>query len=369
MYLLVFAIAIIYGFTILQSHFNDSAFNEVWKYALYILVSVFSGVIVVSLLQEFGHVLGAKVGGYKVTSVNFLYFNFYVNEEGKRKFRFKSFDGLTGETKITPNYEKKAQPNPYPYLLYGTIFNLAFVVISVFLFFTYFKIKGIYSDMAYYFLTMGIITTMSVIYNIIPTKLDSLTDGYRLTKIKRDVDAFNALLESENGGAPQSENGEEQVKKPAKFIPEIALNDLTHLIVEKRYEEFFTMYERIKEHEEHLSDKDLLELNAQYVYVSLLTKEGVDIAKFYDEEVSFHLRRDFSNSNNFSVIRTYIYIAGVMDGSLSEVLLSCKRVVKAYKAVNNTRKHDEAVLYNETLDLVKAAHPKWEEIDNYKIVE
>ena len=369
MYLLVFAIAIIYGFTILQSHFNDSAFNEVWKYALYILVSVFSGVIVVALLQEFGHVLGAKVGGYKVTSLDILYFNFYVNEEGKHRFRFKSFDGLTGETKITPNYEKKDQPNPYPYLLYGTIFNLAFVVVAVFLFFNYYKIKGIYGDMAYYFLTMGIIAVMSVIYNIIPTKLDSLTDGYRLTRIKKDVDGFNALLASENGGHSQDENGEETIKKSTKFIPEVALNDLTHLIAEKRYEEFFTIHEKIKEFEAHLSEKDVLELSAQYVYVSLLTKDPIDVAKFYDEEVSFHLRREFSNSNNFSIIRTYIYVAGVMDGSLSEVLLSCKKVIKAYKAIANNRKHDEAVLYNETLDLVKAAHPKWEEIDNYKIVE
>ena len=369
MYLLVFAIAIIYGFTILQSHFNDSSFNEVWKYALYILVSVFSGVIVVAILQEFGHILGARVGGYKITSVNVLYFNFYINEEGKHKFRFKAFDGLTGETKISPNYEKKERPNPYPFLIYGTIFNLAFVVVAVFLFFNYYKIKGIYSDMAYYFLTMGIITVMSVIYNIIPVKLDSLTDGYRLTRIKKDVDAFNALLENENGGVSSSENNEESIKKPAKFIPEVAITELTNLIVNKEYDKFFEVYKKIKENGEHLSDKDVLELSAQYVYVSLLTKDPIDVAKFYDEEVSFHLRREFSNSNNFPVIRSYIYIAGLMDGSLSEVLLSCKKIAKAYRSVANNRKHDEVSLYNETLDLVLKAHPKWEEINNYKIVE
>lgn len=368
MYLLVFAVAIIYGFTILQSHFSDSTFNEIWKYALYILVSVFSGVIATAIFQELGHLLGASVGGYKVTSFNVLYFNIYKDEE-KTKFRFKSFDGLTGETKIVPNYQKKETPNPYPYLIYGTVFNLAFFVIDLFLFFTYYKSHGLTGDMAYFFLTMGIIAFMATLYNIIPIKLDSLTDGYRLTKVKKDVEAFNALLENENGGVIYSENTEEIAQKPAKFIPEVAISELSKYLVDKNYNLLFEQVEKINEHENQLTDKDALETKAQYVYASLLTKDQIEVAKFYDEEVPFSLRREFSNSNSLPVIRTYIYIAGVLDGSLSEVLLSCKKVVKALKAIPNSRKHYEIVLFNDSLEAIKKTHPKWEEIDNYKIVE
>ena len=67
-YLLVFAVAIIYGFTVLQTHFANSSFKEVWMYALYIVVSVIAGVFASGLLTEMGHLLGAKAGGYKVVS-------------------------------------------------------------------------------------------------------------------------------------------------------------------------------------------------------------------------------------------------------------------------------------------------------------
>lgn len=372
MYLVVFAIAVVYGFTVLQSHFADSTFNEVGSYALYILVSVFSGVIATALFQEFGHILGASVGGYKVTSCNVLLFNFY-KDNGKTKFRFASFDGLTGETKITPNYEKKEKPNPYPYLLYGTIFNLAIIVAGVFLFFTYYKSSGILGDLAYYFLTMSIINLMAVIYNIVPIKLDSLTDGYRLTRIKGDVDSFNALLEAENGGTINNGDvrGDKLDKKigPAKFIPEVAISELSDYLLKEDYEGLFNSVKKINEYESHLSDKDLLENKAQYIYASLLTKKDAELATFYENEVPFSLRRELSNSYNFVVIRTYIYVAGMMDGSLSECLLSCKKIVKALKTLPKNRRHTEIILFNKMLDLVIKAHPKWEELKNYVIVE
>ena len=372
MYLVVFAIAVVYGFTVLQSHFADSTFNEVGSYALYILVSVFSGVIATALFQEFGHILGASAGGYKVTSCNILLFNIY-KDNGKTKFRFASFDGLTGETKITPNYEKKEKPNPYPYLLYGTIFNLAIIVAGVFLFFTYYKSSGILGDLAYYFLTMSIINLMAVIYNIVPIKLDSLTDGYRLTRIKGDVDSFNALLEAENGGAINNGDvrGDKLDKKigPAKFIPEVAISELSDYLLKEDYEGLFESVKKINEYESHLSDKDLLENKAQYIYASLLTKKDAELATFYENEVPFSLRRELSNSYNFVVIRTYIYVAGMMDGSLSECLLSCKKIVKALKTLPKNRRHTEIILFNKMLDLVINAHPKWEELKNYVIVE
>ena len=372
MYLVVFAIAVVYGFTVLQSHFADSTFNEVGSYALYILVSVFSGVIATALFQEFGHILGASAGGYKVTSCNILLFNIY-KDNGKTKFRFASFDGLTGETKITPNYEKKEKPNPYPYLLYGTIFNLAIIVAGVFLFFTYYKSSGILGDLAYYFLTMSIINLMAVIYNIVPIKLDSLTDGYRLTRIKGDVDSFNALLEAENGGTINNGDvrGDKLDKKigPAKFIPEVAISELSDYLLKEDYEGLFNSVKKINEYESHLSDKDLLENKAQYIYASLLTKKDAELATFYENEVPFSLRRELSNSYNFVVIRTYIYVAGMMDGSLSECLLSCKKIVKALKTLPKNRRHTEIILFNKMLDLVIKAHPKWEELKNYVIVE
>ena len=59
----------------------------------------------------------------------------------------------------------------------------------------------------------------------------------------------------------------------------------------------------------------------------------------------------------------------MMDGSLSECLLSCKKIVKALKTLPKNRRHTEIILFNKMLDLVINAHPKWEELKNYVIVE
>ena len=68
-------------------------------------------------------------------------------------------------------------------------------------------------------------------------------------------------------------------------------------------------------------------------------------------------------------MRVYLLTAGLLDGSQSEVLLTLKRVLKAYKALPANRRHNELVLFNEALDKVIEAHPKWEELPNYKLYE
>jgi hypothetical protein len=375
-YLVVFAVAIIYGFTVLQTHFNHSYFSQIDSvplYAVYIIVSVISGVFVAGVLQEFGHFLGAKTGGYKIISWCLFYFTFYLDKDNKRKFKFASYDGLGGETKIVPNYEKKEKPNPYPYLFYGSIFNLAWIVICFFIFFTYMSIEGIYGDMAYYFLTMGIIATLMTAYNIMPTKLDSLTDGYRLTLIKKDVEGFNQRLDAENGGllagseAKKIEKADEN--KPTKFIPEVAINNVYPLIVEKKYDEALKVIDEVLEHSQEANSKTIFEANSQKVFINILAKEKNELLDYYEKEVSFQFRRELSNDSTMPGIRTYMLTAGLLDGSLSEVLLALKKVVKAYKNVPNNRKHYEVVLFNEALDMLIEQHPKWEELPNYRLYE
>lgn len=372
-YLLVFAVAVIYGFTVLQTHFANSGFKEVWQYALYIIVSVLAGVFAAGVLSELGHLLGAKTGGYKIVSWCLLYFTVYLDKNGKRKVKFANFDGLTGETKIIPNYEKKETPNPYPYLLYGEIFNLAWIVACIFLFITYQKNKGFESDMGYFFLTCSIIAALILMYNVVPTKLDSVTDGYRLSQIKKDVPGFNDKLAAEYGGdLPETimvKKEEETSKKPAKFIPEVALNQVCSLLVEKNYDEAFKLLDEINEHEKECTNKVLFEAKSQHIFATIMSKSDSDAYDYYEKEVPFALRRELSNETSLPIIRTYLLTAGLLDGSQSEVMLSLNKVLKAYKNVPANRRHNELVLFNETLDKLIEAHPKWEDLPNYKLYE
>ena len=119
-YLIIIALAVIFGFTVLQTHSSESTLDGIW-YALYIVGAVLAGVLFNATLFELGHIIGAKVGKYLILSVNILGFTFY-REQDKFKFRFSSFDGLTGETKIVPKKGFEDKANPYPFLFFGSLF-------------------------------------------------------------------------------------------------------------------------------------------------------------------------------------------------------------------------------------------------------
>ena len=255
----------------------------------------------------------------------------------------------------------------------GTVFNIAWIVACLFLFFTYKNIAGIESDVAYFFLTCAVINSLALIYNIIPAKFDSMTDGYRLSQIKGDVAAFNERLAAENGGVipenKKDDSSEKTIKKPLKFIPEVAFNEIFDLLVKKDYDAVFNKVEEINSHEKECSNKLLLEAKSQYIYAYILSKDPKEVEEYYEKEIPFSLRKDFSNDNSMPVIRTYLLLAGLLENSQSEVMLSLGKVVKAYRNVPNNRKHQELTLFNETLDKIIEAHPKWEEINNYKLYE
>jgi hypothetical protein len=119
-YLIIIALAIIFGLTVLQTHNSESSLSG-FPYVLYIIGAVVVGAIFNATLFELAHVIGAKIGKYSILSVCILGLCFY-KDNGKTKFKFSSFDGLTGETKIVPKEGMVDKANPYPYLFFGSIF-------------------------------------------------------------------------------------------------------------------------------------------------------------------------------------------------------------------------------------------------------
>ena len=196
MYLVILAVALVYGFVVLQPYFANSTFKLGIIYALFILGAIVIGILSSSVLFEVGHVLGAIAGKYQILSVCILHLLF-TKEDGKAKVKFGPFDGLTGETKVLPKGEKS---NPRPFLLLGTLFNSLWLVGCIIIF--YFNkdfIKTARSDTAYFFLSIGVVVGICLFYNIVPFRLDSINDGYRLAMISnpKNKEAFNELLRVE----------------------------------------------------------------------------------------------------------------------------------------------------------------------------
>lgn len=103
-YGVMIAIAIFVGVNIIAPAFVTLGINGISQYG-YAIVTIFGAFIINVISLEVGHILGALAGGYAINTVNFLGLAFVRTKEGF-KIRFQPYEGLTGETTVTPRAKK-----------------------------------------------------------------------------------------------------------------------------------------------------------------------------------------------------------------------------------------------------------------------
>ena len=368
-YLLILAIAVVFGITVLREHASNSNMDTI-IYILYILGAILVGVLFNSIMFEVAHILGAKAGRYEILSVNILGLCWF-KEEDKTKFKFSSFDGLTGETKILPKKDQAKEPNPSPYLLFGTLFYLVELVIVIVLF-TLFNVKDNLPllNTGYFLLIIAVLGGMILIYNILPFRLDAMTDGYRMRMTTNNANkkAFNELLRVEHAIQQGEENVEiATFEEITNFTAELNLNKVYVLLDKKEFSEAEKLLDIILAGKETISDKVYIRARAQKIYINIFTKSLEEAKLFYDKEVPMAERRDISNDISMVSIRTYLLMSGLLDGSKSECLIAIDNVRKCFNQTPKQRQKTEADLFNEALAKVDALHPTWE-IGEYKII-
>ena len=369
-YLIIIALAIIFGFTVLQTHNAESSFSGI-GYVLYIIVAVVVGALFNAILFELAHVIGAKIGKYTILSVNILGFCFYKDGE-KTKFKFSSFDGLTGETKIVPKEGMVEKANPYPYLFFGSLF---FVVeaIAVMVVFSVYRHSdtAILRDVAYAILTVGAIGLVILLYNILPMRIDSMTDGYRLTMVSnpKNKAAFNELLRVEYEISQGNDNVEIKVfDEITNFTADLNLNRVYALLDKKEYKPAEEILDKIIAAKQEVSEKVYIRARAQKIYINLYTRNLEEAKEYYEKEVPVAERREISNDVSMASIRAYLLMSGLLDKSRSECIIALNNVYRAFKHTPKNRQHTEVELFNEALEKVVAAHPDWE-LEGYKLQE
>ena len=371
-YLLILGIAVVFGLTVLQTHASDSELGNM--YILFVIVSILVGLIFNALLFELAHILGAKLGRYEILSVNILGFMFY-KENGKNKFKFSNFDGLTGETKILPKNEKKPS-NPSFYLLFGTFFYAVEIIIIVLLFtiFNQPNDEGVrnvtLSNIGYFLLTVGVLGGMILIYNILPLKLDAMTDGYRLKMVSnpKNKEAFNELLRVEHEIAEGHTDVEiKTFTEITNFTADLNLNKVYLLLDKHEFDKAEELLDIILKDKNSVSYKVYLRARAQKIYINLMNTNIEEASKFYKNEISGEEVREISSDVSMASIRAYLLIAGLMDKSKSECIRTLNNVYKAFKHTPKKRQNIEMTLFNEAVDKVSELHPSWE-LDDYKLV-
>lgn len=370
-YLLILLVAVVFGITVLQEHSPNSGMDTI-QYVGFVFAAIVSGVIFNAIIYELAHMLGAKVGRYEIVSVNILGFCWAKNEAGKFKFKFKSFDGLTGETKIVPKKDVKKEPNPSPYLLFGTLF-FAIEIIALVVVFVSARLHAdnlVFLNMGYFAIIVGVMGGIILIYNILPFHLDSMTDGYRLTMISnpKNKEAFNELLRVEYEIA----NGHDDVEikvfdNITNFTADLNLNKVYALLDKKQFKEAEELLDAIIKNKENVSEKVYIRARAQKIYINIMTKDFEEAKKYYEEDVKPEERRKISRDISMASIRTYLLMSALFDKSRSESIIALNSVYKAYKATPDKRKPIEVELFNDALQRVVEAHPDWE-LENYKLI-
>lgn len=368
-YLLILAIAVVFGITVLREHAGNSNMDTV-TYIFFILGAIVAGLLFNAILFEIAHVLGAKAGRYTILSVNILGLLWYRDGD-KTKFRFKGYDGLTGETRILPKADAKKESNPSPYLLFGTLFYLV-ELIAIIVVFTLFKgdSNKALMNMSYFFLVMAVIGGMILIYNILPFRLDAMTDGYRMrmTTNAANKKAFNELLRVEYA-ISQGETDVEiaTFKDITNFTAELNLNKVYVLLDKKQFKEAEELIDIIIAGKATISEKVYIRARAQKIYINIVTKSLEEAKEYYEKEVSMAERRELSTDMSMVSVRTYLLMSGLFDGSKSECLIAINNVRKCFNNTPKQRRKTEATLFNESLKLVDEVHPKWE-LSQYSVV-
>lgn len=363
-YLLILAFGVVFFFTIIRAHGSASGLGD--AYVWFNVGAILAGIVINAFLFELAHVLGAIIGGYEISKVSVLGLTLRKEEKGYR-FCISRFDGLTGETKIVPS-EKRKKPNPYPYLLFGTLFFILEAIAIMIPFSMYRNEFGAKSNIVYFFLIIGAVGLMILIYNILPFQLDCKTDGYSLTLLTnpRNRAAYNELLRVKYELARGNNVEIKTFTEITNFTADLNLNKVYFMLNERKYDEAEKLIDQIVDAKQNISYKVFIRAKAQKVFIRLMTLNMEDAQKYYDEEVPVSERRDFADDVSIPSIRVYLLMAGLLDKSRSECIRTINNANTAFKRVPETRRMTEANLYNEALKMVCDAHPKWE-LEQYKL--
>ena len=360
-YGLMIVIAVLVGLFVISGLFetyHHSSGNANMGYAfLFVIVSIIFNV----LLFEFAHVVGAKVGGYKIMSFNVLGFCFYRKED-KWKFKFANFDGLTGETKIAP---KKEKTSPRPFALAPLIAYALEIAAFLVIFFICSKQYALTPSVG----VACILTIMSItiggmleLYNIFPAHLDSTTDGYRLIILakKENIEAYNELMRIEAAYAEKKElNDMKTFENITDFTSQVNLYSVYQHLKNDNYDAAEKLIDNIIANKDKISRDTRCSALAQKMYI-LLTKKTLDEAKkYYSDNLSQEDRRYISNDLSMQSIRAYLLISSMLDISEHEARFAISRVEKAQKKTAPGRLEIENKLYQIALNKVDEIRPEW----------
>lgn len=353
-YAVMIGIALFVGLEIIAPAFRVLGIVGASQYA-YALITILAAFFLNVVILELGHVLGALVGGYDIKSINVLGLALYQSSKGWR-VGFKSFEGLAGETVVAP---KNAKSKPILNLWGGLILYLIEVVVGFYLAYYVFLAEewGRYAS-----IIVIAIGGMLMMYNFMPFKMDTITDGYRLATLSNEKgnEAYNELVRIEKA----YKDGVDP--KPFKTFKEV--NNLTAQILMykiydallfEQYEAVIPFLERIEAHP-RLGEVYVQKAFSIRAYITLMQAKKKELSDYF-YGLSTKDRKYLSNHNAPLTMSAYALVAGTLEDSYSELRYCLDRFKGSVQKVKEPgRSNIETVLFQRVLDKVAKKHPDWD---------
>ncbi len=364
-YVIMLAIAVVTGLVFVRPTFAAaSTAIPLGNGFVFILLSVLASILLNAVIIELGHLVGAKVGGYEVYSTCALWFTLRKRKkEGKMKFKIGGFDGLTGETKVTPKSVEKSNPKAMIYFpllfLFVEVIVLVAIIISGQVFSSPENSWVWWKTFAIVFLSAAF---MIHIYNIFPAQLDNKNDGYLFSILTNQTnkEAYNNMLLSEYELAMGGEAIDTPVyDKVTDFTSRI--NDITlYKDFDKGdYEDALAIVEKTLACEKDVSERVYNTAVAHKIATLMMLNRDEEAKKYYISQ-PLMVKKFLSEVGNGPALRAYILISSNVDesyGETKEALACSESMVR--KTVANKRKTEE-LLFDKTFDMVRAKHPDWD---------
>jgi hypothetical protein len=352
-YAMMLAIALFVGVNLIAPAFLVLGIQGFSQY-IYAIITIVLAFLVNVFVLELGHVIGAKLGGYDVQSINVLGLAL-VKHNKKWRWSFLPFEGLTGETQVTA---QSKQANPRWFFLGPLGFFVIEIVVAFFIAYLLFSEDqwGRYASI----ITIAI-GGMLMIYNYMPFKLDTVTDGYRLSTVAQTLNREDEIE------LARIEKAYKSGTTPKTFAVGDELNPTTiqiyfHKIYQALVDEDYLVakkdLDRLQKYAK-IGEANLIKIDILSTYIYFLTKtDKLANKKYY--ELSSKQRKYLANNNAMSTLSTYLFVAGIIEDSYSEATYTFERRLSAITRIRESgRKAAEEILFDRVLKLVKKKHPDW----------
>lgn len=356
------AAAVAFGY--LRPMFSDSAIAQYLPIngIAFVLLITLASLVLNALFVELGHLIGAKVGKYKIVSWNCLFFALKRGSDDKFRFSFSSFDGLTGETVVTPKDVEKSSPRAMIYfpLLFLLLEVIAFAVVIAFA-----DVFAASSPIWHWWKAMSVVALtvagMIYLYQIFPAPLDNKNDGYVMTIVtnKTNKKAYNQMLLAQHQIALGLEVPETVIyDEVTDFTAKINDISLFKALETSDYKKAIEISEKTIKCEKSVSSSVYHAAVAQKLSLMVLIDDPA--ALDYYKGLGHAEKKYIADFNTIQAARAFILVSGLLDKSVSETKNGFDLVDKVLSKTAKEQRPTEERIIREALRKIRDAHQDWD---------